>query len=465
MKRIQDSVHGLMEFRGMECAAVDLLRAPEIQRLRRIRQLGLVSLVFPGAEHSRFTHSLGAAHVMKRFANALVAASASYLPRSLQPDERVVRDLILAALCHDLGHGPLSHAWENNVVGRDFDREQWRRKLGISEEMEASHPWLSEGEWNWHEIVTQAVLLSKTEIHSMLESIEEGTAARVAALLADHFHLPYLAGAFASDVDADRCDFILRDATQSGVSHGRFDLDWLVSTIAVGAADGRPVLGFDKEKAPRVIEQLLVARRALYDIVYRHPAVRAAEGMVGLMLKQARDGAKGGQTLPTEPEFTAFSHAIKGTALSLDEVGALDDDALAIFLRRLARSVDKDAPLARIAAMLQRRELFKPLRLPPADLAQLTLEPAPHGEALNRIDAVLKSCGYDPPDQFRFLDRSTFKFFHEGPPGEGSWLIDQSKAGRPARAVRREESLVHHQEKRESVWLFVPRDAALVING
>jgi HD superfamily phosphohydrolase len=117
-----------MEFRGMESFAIEALASPELQRLRRIRHLGLVHLVFPGAEHSRFAHSLGAAHVMSRFANSL--ADARYLPDSLKPDEGLVRDLVLAALCHDLGHGPLSHAWEQRIV-KDFDRDSWLLSLGV----------------------------------------------------------------------------------------------------------------------------------------------------------------------------------------------------------------------------------------------------------------------------------------------------------------------------------------------
>src|SRR5712691_685660 len=103
--RIQDSVHGLMEFRGLETIVVDVLRTPEIQRLRRIRQLGLGHYVFPGAEHSRLVHSLGAAWLAVRFARQLREAARDYLPEALRPSENAIADLALAALCHDLGHG------------------------------------------------------------------------------------------------------------------------------------------------------------------------------------------------------------------------------------------------------------------------------------------------------------------------------------------------------------------------
>jgi HD superfamily phosphohydrolase len=398
---------------------------------------------------------------MKRFANGLVSSTAGYLPKALQPDEGVVRDLVVAALCHDLGHGPLSHAWEQRVMG-GFDKEEWLRALGVPADAEERYPWLSGSGWDWHEVVTQGLLLGGGELQGMLEAVEAGMSERVAALLAGQFFFPYLAGAFSSDVDADRCDFILRDATQTGVSHGRYDLDWLVSTIAVGEADGRPVLGFDAQKAPRVIEQLLIARRALYDIVYQHSAARAAEGMVGLLLARAHELASRQPETPLVEGFDVLWTAISGRPLSAAQFLELDEDALWIFIRRLAQTQDPDTSIPRLADMLLHRQLFKPLRLTAEQIARLALdppdsEPDADGLAWNKIDRILLRHGFDPPDHFRFLDDAKFTFFHERPPGEGSWLIDQSGPGqRRATPVRTELSLVHHTASRKTTRLFVP---------
>src|SRR5579862_3727203 len=129
VQRIQDPVHGLMEFRGMETLVIDILRTPEIQRLRRVRQLGLAHLVFPGAEHSRLVHSLGAAWLAIRFGRQLAESSGSVLTDVLLPNSSSIRDLAIAALCHDLGHGPLSHAWEREVITSSWDYEAWAKKL------------------------------------------------------------------------------------------------------------------------------------------------------------------------------------------------------------------------------------------------------------------------------------------------------------------------------------------------
>jgi HD superfamily phosphohydrolase len=149
IQRVQDSVHGLMEYAGMETLVVDVLRTPEIQRLRRIRQLGLVHLVFPGAEHSRLVHSLGASHLAVRFGRQLRQIARERIIPLLAPDESVVRDFALGALCHDLGHGPLSHAWEREVIGENFDRNNWTQALGLT----PSDPLIAH--LKWHELVVQ----------------------------------------------------------------------------------------------------------------------------------------------------------------------------------------------------------------------------------------------------------------------------------------------------------------------
>src|SRR4051812_15000537 len=135
-----------MEFTGMEAVVVDVLRTPELQRLRKIRQLGLAHLVFPGAEHSRFLHSLGAAFLAVRFGRHLKELAVNLFVPALCPDETEIRDLAVAALCHDLGHGPLSHAWEREIVGHNFDRKGWASALEL--EVDASVL----GRLKWHEL-------------------------------------------------------------------------------------------------------------------------------------------------------------------------------------------------------------------------------------------------------------------------------------------------------------------------
>ncbi|MBI4822791.1 MAG: HD domain-containing protein [Nitrospirae bacterium] len=162
--RVQDSVHGLMEFYGVETVVINVLRTPELQRLRRIRQTGLGHLVFPGAEHSRLVHSLGASYLAIRFTKQLEHACRNLLTDLLCPNSSVIRDIAVAALCHDLGHGPLSHAWEREIVGEDYDFDKWIYKLGLNE----SKKYLEGAKW--HELVGHAMLLWEDgQLHKLLE--------------------------------------------------------------------------------------------------------------------------------------------------------------------------------------------------------------------------------------------------------------------------------------------------------
>jgi len=438
-----------MEFRGMEGFAVEALRAPEIQRLRRVRQLGLVYLVFPGAEHSRFVHGLGASYLAARFARSLETATREFLPESLRADETVVRDLVLAALCHDLGHGPLSHPWEQQLIGEGFDRRAWAAALGLED-----RAWISD-DIAWHELVTQALLLwPDGELHKLLEALDEGTSERVAALVGGRFYLPYLARLFQSDVDVDRCDFVLRDAYQTGVAYGRYDVDWLVSTVTVGEAAGAPVIGFDSVKAPRVVEQLLIARRALYDTVYHHPGVRSAEGMVGLLLARLKENREA--VLPEVGEgFAELKKAIGGETLTLPEFLALDDHNLWVFVQRVG-SIRADPVAADLARRILDRDLFKPVPIVGDRLQQFMNANPP--EAIELVDQVLRRSGYQDAPSYRLYDAAPFWFFHRDPE-QGSMFVDARDPRRAATSLREHPELVHHRrEKREMLRLYVPRD-------
>jgi HD superfamily phosphohydrolase len=289
VRRVQDQVHGLMEFRGVETLVIEVLRTPEIQRLRRIRQLGLVHMVFPGGEHSRLVHSLGASYLAVLFGRRLASAGTGYLARSLTPDDFAVRDFALAALFHDLGHGPLSHAWEREIVGEEYDFDLWKRALGLDGDQ------LVQEKVKWHVLVGQALLAwPDGELHKMLEQHERGSSERLRAFLLGQYYIPYLPRLLDSDIDIDRADFLRRDTFQCGVAYGRYDLDWLISTCTIGTTrDDELVAGFDRNKSLRVVEQFLIARRALYETVYYHKTVRAAEGMVALFLRRLKKVANG----------------------------------------------------------------------------------------------------------------------------------------------------------------------------
>jgi HD superfamily phosphohydrolase len=444
----------------MEQLTVELLGTRELQRLRRVRHLGLARLVFPGAEHSRFVHAIGAAHLASRFSETLRRDSDRYLPRSLRLDEHVVRDLLVAALCHDLGHGPLSHAWEQNVIG-DFTpetRSSWAACLGLG-----SPSWLGSVS-KWHELVTQALVLCDGELRDSLEKVETGSSERVAALLGGRFYLPHLTTLLSSDVDVDRCDFVLRDAYQSGVAYGRYDLNWLISTATFGVDISRDiaVIGFDADKAPRVVEQLLIARRALYDTCYHHPGVRSAEAMVGALLRRVKVLAKSEPSM-LEPVmgFPTISKAISGSPLTVNEFLELDDDSLWVFVDRIAKHV-QDPAAKELARRIVARDLFKRVPLSSDELDRLLTQVG--SDIFARIDRelqqgeVLRGLDVEDWSSFRLVDRADFRFFHEGDEYQGRF-VDTSSSARSAKLMADHEMLKLHQPSRTILSLFVPRES------
>ena len=168
--------------------------------------------MFPGAEHSRLVHSLGAAWLAVRFGRQLIDSTKGFLVDILRPGASSVRDLAIAALCHDLGHGPLSHAWEREVIGEEYDFEKWRSKLGIPEVYRG----ILRGA-KWHEVVTIGLLLwPDGELHQILERTELRSSDRVAQFLRGRYYLQYLPRLLASDVDVDRQ--ISSDATLTSLA-------------------------------------------------------------------------------------------------------------------------------------------------------------------------------------------------------------------------------------------------------
>lgn len=410
-----------MEFRDSEAVVIDLLRTVEVGRLRRIKQMGLAEYVFPAAEHSRFVHSLGAAYVAIRFARQLREAASDYLTEWLLPDASSVRDLAVAALCHDIGHGPLSHQWEREVIGENFDRGAWATALQVSPEDAKrldSH--------KWHELVGFALLgWQDGQLHQLLEEHETGLSRRIQEMLLGEHYVPYLPQLLSNDVDVDRADFILRDARQTGVGYGLYDISWLASTCTLGARDdGAVVVGFDIKKAPRVIEQFLLARRAQYDTVYQHRTIRSAEGMAALFLRRMKEVAVGSsdefKNLP-EP----MRDIVNGSTLDPAQVLSIDDQTLWGLAGHAARSSFTDRTGQDLAQRLLGRNLFKQVPCSSQSIKRFRMEH--DGAALE--DAIKKHCPGEP--QYYYLyEEARCRLLSRTPP-DCAYFIDGGHRATP----------------------------------
>jgi HD superfamily phosphohydrolase len=333
---LRDPVHGLVAFEGAhERVVVALLGTREVQRLRNVRQLGFTSLVFPGAEHSRFAHCLGAAHVMVRLL-ARVRAVQAALPAPLRVDTEIEVEAIAAALLHDLGHGPFSHLFEE-VLADVRHHEDWTREV---------------------------LLDSSSDVYRVLSGLARGMPERVASLLSGTHPLGYLARSVSGVLDVDRCDYLLRDSHMTGVRYGIYDLDWLLRALSFGCiakADGTQewVLAIEGRKGLPPIEGFFLARLFMYQQVYHHKATRAAEALIRGIFLRVASLILGGRVPEQTPRAVVAS--VRREALPVADYLAMDDVTLLAAFR--AWESDPDPALSELTRRLSGRCLPKTLPL------------------------------------------------------------------------------------------------------
>jgi HD superfamily phosphohydrolase len=329
---LRDPVHGLVAFEGdAERIVMALLATREMQRLRRVRQLGLTSLVFPGAEHSRFAHAIGATHVMNRSIDRLRAREHE-LPIEQRVDDAVAREAIAAALLHDLGHGPFSHLFEE-VLPDAVPHETWTLEL---------------------------LLDSASEVHRALRSIDSEMPARVAELLTGTHRLRWLSRMVSGTLDVDRCDYLLRDSHMTGVAYGLYDLEWLLRALTFArSSDGTYVLAVEGRKGLPPLEAFFLARHFMYQQVYHHKATRAAECLIRGMFTRLAELVRDGSAPASTP--SAVRAAVLGARLAPGDYLELDDPLL---MQCFADWERADDPLLRdFASRLRHRRLPKTIPL------------------------------------------------------------------------------------------------------
>jgi HD superfamily phosphohydrolase len=375
---LRDPVHGLVSFESDEQKiVVQLLEAREVQRLRRIRQLGLASLAYPGADHTRFSHAVGAAHVMGRFVGRLRAIHGD-LPFWQRLTSERARDGLAAALLHDVGHGPFSHLFEE-AMPQSPRHEEWTARI---------------------------VLDPSTDVHRILTAHDPALPARVVALVHGQHELPYLARTVSGTFDVDRCDYLLRDAHFTGVSYGRFDLDWLIRSLRLGSSrdDGEgPTLAVDGLKGLPAIESFILARLFMFQQVYFHKASRASELLLSRVLTRASELMQNGTRIAGAPP--ALEALARSEEVSLGAYLGLDD---AVMWATIGAFRDgRDPLLSDLAGRLIERRLFKAL-----ELYGEHATPEGNARCLEVARDVAKTAGFDP-DVYVGLDAPTLVPFDD----------------------------------------------------
>ena len=362
--RLRDPVHGLIVFgdgndkvqNETDRIAWRLLNTPEFQRLRRIRQLGFSDLVYPGATHSRFAHAVGVYYTARQLIDVI--------RRRLEFDEERARVALLAALLHDIGHGPFSHVFEHVAHAMNLKKR--------------------------HEDWSAEIVQGDTEVNHVLREVDEALPRQIGTLLKEDNPEDIYAPVVSSQFDADRLDYLQRDRLMTGVECGHLDHAWLINCLEVGSVtiddEDEPIqvpclyLNF---KGVQVAEEYLEARFRLYKAVYMHKTTRAAEMMLRHLLTIAAKALKDDELAQREPILHYFTSESPSLGSYLD----LDDASVWATLATLAASAQTQ--VSELALRLRNRSLYKCFDVGILD--------SPRGNLYSRFRRALQEhyAGYD----------------------------------------------------------------------
>ena len=312
-KIVNDPVYGFITIQYE--LLFDIIEHPWFQRLRRIRQLGLTDYVYPGAQHTRFHHALGAMHLM-----GLAIESLRSKGHEITDEENFAAQA--AILLHDIGHGPFSHALENSIVN------------GLNHE--------------------ELSLLFMRKLNTQFE----GKLAMAIAIFTDTYHKKFLHQLLSSQLDVDRLDYLNRDSFYTGVAEGTVGSDRIIKMLEV--VNGKLVI---EEKGIYSIEKFLLARRLMYWQVYLHKTVLSAENLLVNMLKRAKYLVQKGEVVFATKGLAYFLNSTNSTFNEnldgefIEHFSHLDDyDIFAAAKEWMSHS---DYILSDLSTRLIERKLFK----------------------------------------------------------------------------------------------------------
>lgn len=338
-KVFKDPVHRYVHVRDQ--LIWDLIKTKEFQRLRRIKQLGTLYLSFHTAEHSRFSHSLGVYEIVRRMIDEIFAGREHW-----HHEDRPLA--LCAALLHDLGHGPFSHCFEK-IFNTD------------------------------HELYTQQIILGDTEVNHVLSRVSPEFPKEVADVINKTHHNKLVISMISSQIDADRMDYLQRDAFYTGVSYGSFDMERILRLM-------RPTKDevVIKESGMHAVEDYLMSRYQMYWQVYFHPVSRGGEVLLNRVLKRAKVLYETGYAFKEPPKYLV--PFFKSNQVSVDEYLRLDEMVLNYFLQEWIE--EEDAILSDLSRRFVNRDLFKHL---PFDGNRFTID---------ELTELFTKAGIDPDYYF-----------------------------------------------------------------
>lgn len=345
-RRIRDPIHGLIVFEDekLDALAWDLIDTSEFQRLRRIKQLGFSEYVFPGATHTRFAHSVGVFNNARLLAKKIDRlATKAQSPESDRNEKREIA--VLAALLHDIGHGPFSHTFEGVEKSRQKDGKAIK-----------------------HEIWTADIIMNENgNIFPLLEAHSPGLSKKISELLRNDTPQDIYHSIVSSSFDADRLDYLRRDKLMAGTGAGAIDFDWLMDNLLIADIDHapddapesmtRPSFCFDY-RAAQATENFLLSRYYLHEQVYLHKVTRGLEkllaAVLGQLSKLCAEGKAAQSGLPNKnPVIEYFSQEKP----KVEHYLALDDYEIITAVQQMTKA--KDPVLKELATRLAQRNTFR----------------------------------------------------------------------------------------------------------
>ena len=375
------------------------LDSKEFQRLRRIRQLGGDFQVYPTAEHSRFSHSLGVYEIVRRMVTEVKTLCAE-----LTEYEKVC--VMLAGLLHDVGHGPFSHAFEHVT----------------------NHS---------HEEYTAKIILGDTELNSILRAVSKKMPEDIVSIIQHTYENDILNQIVSGQLDADRMDYLLRDSYFTATSYGQFDLERILRTMRVRkTSEGRKVIVV-KHTGIHSVEDYIMARYQMYWQVYYHPVARSYEAVFIQLFNRLKDIFKDNKDY--FEDMKVLIPFLEKAEVSEEEYFRLDENSL---LYCCALIQDKDDVIAAdLAKRLQNRKLFEYVDYNEENLAQ--------------IQNMLRENGYDEQYYLRIenIEASVYS------PYKGRKILIEKLDGQIValeKASTIVESITKGQTKKEGT-IFFPR--------
>lgn len=311
LKIFNDPIYGFITI--PDTLLYDLIQHPYFQRLRRISQMGLSYLVYPGAHHTRFHHALGCMHIMQKAVEVL-----RYKGVLISNEEE--RALYVAILLHDIGHGPFSHAMEHSIVENVN-----------------------------HEAISMLFM-------NKLNEEFNGQLTLAIQVFKGEYHRKFMLQLISSQLDMDRMDYLKRDSFYSGVAEGNINSDRLIQMMNV--VDDVLVI---EEKGIYSVEKFLMARRLMYWQAYLHKTSLVAENMLVRVLKRAKELAQKGTILSgSEPLLYFMQHKVELDDFDdavLEKFSQLDDSDIISALK--AWQHHNDFILSALSKMIINRDLLK----------------------------------------------------------------------------------------------------------